>query len=151
MKKIIYAIAAIVLTFTMVACSTSKGTTTVSKGSDLPQYKHLVFAQYDTRDVALAELLQTVQNQIAEKFEVITSDEAVALMRKGEKVLTPHINIKSDSWAGGRTYVTITFHDQRTDESVAVIKSIGLDHNLSPKDQKRALKALKKQLDKTFK
>ena len=52
--------------------------------------------------------------------------------------LTPHINIKSEKWDGGHTYITITFYDLYTDQSVAVVKSSGIGLSIS-QDQKLAL------------
>lgn len=63
--------------------------------------------------------------------------------------LTPHINVKSEKWDGGHTYITITFYDLYTDESVAVVKSSGIGLSIS-QDQKLALGAIRKKLQTIF-
>ena len=47
------------------------------------------------------------------------------------------------------TYISISFYDYDTNQSIAVIKSSGIGWSIS-QDQKLAYKAIKKELDKVF-
>ena len=89
-------------------------------------------------------------NDISEKLQVVSSEKARSLIYQGEKVLSPRINVKTEKWDGGHTYISISFYDYDTNQSVAVVKSSGIGMTISH-DQKLAYKALKKELDKTFK
>jgi hypothetical protein len=64
-------------------------------------------------------------------------------------VLTPHINVKSEKWDGGHTYITITFYDYYTNQAVLVVKSSGIGMTVSH-DQDIALGAIRKELQKVF-
>ena len=52
-----------------------------------------------------------------------------------------HINVKSEKWDSGHSYITITFYDLYTDQSVAVVKSSGIGLSIL-QDQKLALGAI---------
>ena len=56
---------------------------------------------------------------------------------------------KTEKWEGGHTYISISFYDYDTNQSIAVIKSSGIGWSIS-QDQKLAYKAIKKELDKVF-
>ena len=58
--------------------------------------------------------------------------------------------MKSEKWDGGHTYISISFYDYATNQSVAVVKSSGIGLTISH-DQKLALSAIKKELDISFK
>lgn len=58
--------------------------------------------------------------------------------------------MKSEKWDGGHTYITICFYDYETNLTFAVLKSRGIGIFIS-QNQRLAYKAMKKELDKTFK
>ena len=134
----------------LVSCTSSKSVTTVAKGNDISKYKYVVFGSEDEGDAELADILMMVQNDISEKLQVVSPERAHSLIYQGERVLSPRINVKTEKWEGGHTYISISFYDYDTNQSVAVIKSSGIGLTIS-QDQKLAYKAIKKELDKTFK
>ena len=91
-----------------------------------------------------------VQNELSEKLTVVSPTNAAAIISNGGKVLSPRISVKSEKWDGGHTYISISFFDYATNQSVAVVKSSGIGLSISH-DQKLALSAIKKELNKTFK
>ena len=88
-----------------------------------------------------------VRNEISEKLQVVSADKATSLINQGERVLSPKINVKTEKWDGGHTYISISFYDYYTNQSVAVVKSSGIGWSIS-QDQELAYKAIKKELDK---
>lgn len=100
-------------------------------------------------DAELADMLMMVQNEISEKLQVVSAEKAKTLIAFGEKVASPKINVKTEKWDGGHTYISISFYDYDTNQSIAVIKSSGIGWSIS-QDQKLAYKAIKKELDKVF-
>lgn len=150
MKKLINILSVFVIYLTLVACASSQSATTIAKGNDISKYKYVVFGSGDEGDAELADILMMVQNDISEKLQVVSSEKARSLIYQGEKVLSPRINVKTEKWDGGHTYISISFYDYDTNQSVAVVKSSGIGMTISH-DQKLAYKALKKELDKTFK
>lgn len=122
----------------------------MAKGNIISNYKYVVFGSEDEGDAELADILMMVQNDISEKLQVVSSEKARALIREGERVLSPRINVKTEKWDGGHTYISISFYDYDTNQSVAVVKSSGIGMTIS-QDQKLAYQAIKKELDKTFK
>ena len=94
-------------------------------------------------------MLMMVQNEISEKLQVVSAEKAKTLIAFGEKVASPKINVKTEKWDGGHTYISISFYDYDTNQSIAVIKSSGIGWSIS-QDQKLAYKAIKKELDKVF-
>lgn len=150
MKKLINILSVFVIYLTLVACASSQSATTIAKGNDISKYKYVVFGSADEGDAELADILMMVQNDISEKLQVVSSEKARSLIYQGEKVLSPRINVKTEKWDGGHTYISISFYDYDTNQSVAVVKSSGIGMTISH-DQKLAYKALKKELDKTFK
>ena len=150
MKKLINILSVFVIHLTLVACASSQSATTIAKGNDISKYKYVVFGSGDEGDAELADILMMVQNDISEKLQVVSSEKARSLIYQGEKVLSPRINVKTEKWDGGHTYISISFYDYDTNQSVAVVKSSGIGMTISH-DQKLAYKALKKELDKTFK
>ena len=59
------------------------------------------------------------------------------------------MNVKSELWDGGHSYITINLFDYDTNQSIAVIKSSGIGITVS-QDQELAYRAIKKELDKVF-
>jgi hypothetical protein len=113
------------------------------------KYKYIVFGTGDEGDAELADMLMMVQNEISEKLQVVSAEKAKTLIAFGEKVASPKINVKTEKWDGGHTYISISFYDYDTNQSIAVIKSSGIGWSIS-QDQKLAYKAIKKELDKVF-
>ena len=132
----------------MNSCSSSNAV--VSHDSDLFKYKYVVFGKETTGDRELDDMLMLIQNEIANKFQVVSTQKGLDLLNLGEFVLSPSINIKSEKWDGGHTYITINFYDYDTNQSIAVIKSSGIGLTVSH-DQKIALNAIRKKLNKIFK
>lgn len=149
MKKIHYVLFALI-SLLIVSCASSQSTTTIAKGNNVSNYKYVVFGSEDEGDAELADILMMVQNDISEKLQVVSPEKARILIRQGERVLSPRINVKTEKWDGGHTYISISFYDYDTNQSVAVVKSSGIGLSIS-QDQKLAYKAIKKELDKTFK
>lgn len=149
MKKIHYLLFALI-SLLIVSCASSQSTTTMAKGNNVSNYKYVVFGREDEGDAELADILMMVQNDISEKLQVVSPEKARILIRQGERVLSPRINVKTEKWDGGHTYISISFYDYDTNQSVAVVKSSGIGLSIS-QDQELAYKAIKKELDKTFK
>ena len=138
------------LSLLLVSCASSNSVTTFAKGNDLSKYKYVVFGSEDEGDAELADIIMMVQNEISEKLQVVSPEKARSLIYQGDNVLSPRINVKTEKWDGGHTYITISFYDYDTNQSVAVVKSSGIGLSIS-QDQKLAYKAIKKELEKTFK
>ena len=149
MKKYLFVLVTFI-SFILFSCASSDSLTTYAKGIDLSKYKYVVFGSGDKGDAELADILMMLENDISEKLQVVSSEKAISLIYQGEKVLTPRINIKSEKWEGGHTYISISFYDYDTNQSVAVVKSSGIGMSVLD-DQILAYKAIKKELDKTFK
>ena len=149
MRFLANSLLALLLLF-FVSCASSQSTTTIAKGNNVSNYKYVVFGSEDEGDAELADILMMVQNDISEKLLVVSPEKARTLIRQGERVLSPRINVKTEKWDGGHTYISISFYDYDTNQSVAVVKSSGIGLSIS-QDQKLAYKAIKKELEKTFK
>ena len=150
MKKFVYSLSLITFISLMMSCASSKSATTISNGVTLSDYKYIVFGREDDGDAELADILMIVQNKLSEKLTVVSPANATAVISNGGKVLSPRISVKSEKWDGGHTYISISFFDYATNQSVAVVKSSGIGLSISH-DQKLALSAIEKELDKTFK
>lgn len=150
MKKFVYSFSLITFISLMMSCASSKSATTISNGITLSDYKYIVYGREDDGDAELADILMIVQNKLSEKLTVISPADASEIISNGGKVLSPRISVKSEKWDGGHTYISISFFDYATNQSVAVVKSSGIGLSISH-DQKLALSAIKKELDKTFK
>lgn len=129
------------------SCSSSANLV-VSNGANLSKYKYVSFGKEQTGDRELDDVMLLVQNEISE-----TSLQPISLTYAPDDylghTLTPNINVKSEKWDGGQTYITITFYDLLTDQSVAVVKSSGIGMSIS-QDQKLALGAIRKKLQSVF-
>ncbi len=147
-KRIIYIIA-IALFSVFISCASSKSTITALNGTDISRYKYVVFGASDDGDAELADMLMMVQNEISEKLQVVSAERAKSLISFGERVASPKINVKTEKWDGGHTYISISFYDYDTGQCIAVIKSSGIGLSIS-QDQKLAYKAIRKELDKVF-
>lgn len=129
------------------SCSSSANLV-LSSGTNISKYKYVSFGKEQEGDRELDDIMLLVQNEI-----VNTKLQPISLTYAPDDylgcTLTPHINVKSEKWEGGHTYITITFYDLYTDQSVAVIKSSGIGLSIS-QDQKLALGAIRKKLQSTF-
>lgn len=101
--------------------------------------------------MALEDIVMAIQNEIAENYLIdLSSSGSLKRYECADSILVPHIHINSETWDGGHTYITITFYDYKTDQSIAVVKSSGIGISVS-QDQSIALKAIKKKLRELFK
>lgn len=131
------------------SCASSKSTSTVLNGTDLSKYKYVVFGANSDGDAELEDIVMMVQNDISEKLHVVSAEKAILLLSLGEKVVSPKINVKTEKWDGGYTYISVNFYDYDTNQSIAVVKSSGIGLTIS-QDQELAYKAIKKELNKFF-
>ena len=67
-----------------------------------------------------------------------------------DSILSPNIHVTSEKWDGGHTYITVTFYDYNTNQSIAVIKSSCIVLTVSH-DVSIALIELSKKIIKLFK
>lgn len=149
MKKTIYVLI-LFITILFASCASSSSVTTLTKDNNISKYKYIVFGSDDEGDAELADILMLVQNEISKKLQVVSSEKAKSLILQGEYILSPRINVKTEKWDGGHTYISISFYDYETNQSIAVVKSSGIGLTISH-DQKLAYKAIMKELNKTFK
>ena len=130
------------------ACSTSKAV--ISHGINLAKYSYVVFGKESTGDRELDDIVMAVQNEIADtKLQVISEQDGLAKIALGESVLSPNIHVSTEKWDGGHTYITITFYDYDTNQSIIVIKSSGIGLTISH-DQNIASSAIRKKLKEVF-
>lgn len=149
MKKV-YCIVLLIVCTVIASCASSQSVKTTVNGKDISQYKYVVFGSDNEGDAELADIIMMVQNDISEKYQVVSPEKARDLIYQGENVLSPRINVKTEKWDGGHTYISISFYDYDTNQSLAVVKSSGIGLSIT-QDQKLAYEAIKKELDKAFK
>lgn len=141
-------LATIAITVVIQACSTSKAV--VSHNIDLSKYSYVVFGKETSGDRELDDIIMTVQNEIAAtKLAVVSAQDGLAKIAIGEFVLSPNIHVSTEKWDGGHTYITITFYDYDTRQSVVILKSSGIGLSIS-QDQNIVLRAIRKKLKKVF-
>lgn len=150
MKKYVFVLITAFVSLLCLSCASSQSSTIIAKGNIISNYKFVVFGNSDEGDAELADIIMLVQNDISEKLQVVSPEKANILINQGEHVLSPKISVKSEKWDGGHTYISISFYDYDTNRNVAVVKSSGIGMSIS-EDQRLAYKAIKKELDKTFK
>lgn len=123
-------LATIAITVVIQACSTSKAV--VSHNIDLSKYSYVVFGKETSGDRELDDIIMTVQNEIAAtKLAVVSAQDGLAKIAIGEFVLSPNIHVSTEKWDGGHTYITITFYDYDTRQSVVILKSSGIGLSIS--------------------
>lgn len=149
MKRFQQYLFALLINALFISCATTSSTSVVSNQVDLSEYKYVVFGNEDEGDAELADILMVVQNAISEKLIVVSPSKATTLISEGEKVLSPKINVKSEKWDGGHTYISVSLYNYETNQSIAVIKSSGIGLTVSH-DQKLALKSFIKELQKAL-
>ena len=130
------------------ACATSH--LVVATGTNISKYEYVVFGKESEGDRSLDDVVMMVQNEIANtRLKVVSASEGINLIAQGKSVLTPHINVLSEKWDGGHTYITINFYDYNTNQSVIVIKSSGIGLTISH-DQQIAINSIKAKLLEVF-
>jgi hypothetical protein len=151
MKKIFRIIAFTLTTILLItSCGTSQSSTTISSTTSLSGYKYIIIGNMNKdSDAELSDILLKVSNALSEKFIVVQSPQAISLAASGEKIISPRINVKTEEWGGGHTYITIVFCDYETGQDIAVMKSSGIGMTISH-DQELAISAIKKELNKVF-
>lgn len=138
----------IIIGVLMSSCSSSK--IVLSHNIDITKYKYVIFGNETTGDRELNDVVMVVQNQISEtNLKVLSASDIVKIREVADSILTPNIYVTSEKWDGGHTYITITFYDYETNQSVAVVKSSGIGMSIN-RDQNIALGAIKKELNKLF-
>ena len=139
----------LVSVFILSSCSTSKSV--ISSSTDIAKYSYVVFGKTSTGDRELDDVILAVQNEIiATRLQPISDQDAFKKLISGNFILSPNINVKTEKWNGGHTYITITFHDYATDQVIIILKSSGIGSSIL-QDQKKAIKAISRELKKVFK
>lgn len=143
-----------ILPITIIAAliaSCASSNVVLSNSVSIGKYKYVIFGSELSGDDELNDIIMSVENQIAEtNLTVLSKSNTFKIYECYDSILTPNIHVKSEKWDGGHTYITVTFRDYKTRESVAVIKSSGIGLTVGH-DQSIALKAIRKKLNKLFK
>lgn len=148
MNNILKYLFLVICATTLTSCATSKAV--FATGVNMSKYEYVVFGDKSNGDRELDDVVMLVQNEISNtKLTVVSSTNALKLIADGKYVLSPSINVTSEKWDGGHTYITINFHDFDTNQSVAVIKSSGIGLTVSH-DQSIALKSISQKLQEIF-
>lgn len=143
MKKLLYIFILLPIIFT--SCGTSK-IMMVDGVTNLSEYEYIVFGEGSNGSAALEEVLFTVRQEISRtRLKTISKYEANNLILLGHKVLTPNINITSQYWDGGQTYITVSFYDYDSGMLLAMIKSTGIGL-IVEHDQSIAVEEIRKKL-----
>lgn len=145
--KHIIPIAAIIALMT----SCASGKIVLSNDANISKYKYVIFGKETSGDRELDDVVMSVQNQIAEtNLTALSPSNTLKILECSDSILSPNIHVTSEKWDGGHTYITVTFYDYSTNQSVAVIKSSGIGMTVSH-DQSIALNAIRKKLNELFK
>ena len=139
----------IICTIIMMACGTQSATTTLADGVSVFNYKHIAFGSKSEGSAELSDIILSVENELSRRFNVVDENEVNNLLSIGTQVLTPSIDVTSEKWNGGHTYIIISLKDLKSGKIVAVVKSSGIGMSIE-EDQKRALNAITKELDSNF-
>lgn len=121
----------------------------MSNGETFSKYHYVVFGELGNGDAELSDILLEARNEIGLYLKEVDGNEALGLVQKGENVLSPNINVKTERWDGGYTYFTVNFYDYVTNKLVGVVKSKGRGLTIE-EDQTLSLEALRKELGKRF-
>ena len=144
-KFIIHIISIAAMIALMTSCASGK--IVLSNDANISKYKYVIFGKETSGDRELDD----VQNQIAEtNLTVLSPSNTLKIFECSDSILSPNIHVTSEKWDGGHTYITVTFYDYNTNQSVAVIKSSGIGMTVSH-DQSIALSAIRKKISKLFK
>lgn len=148
MRKAILFVTIVINLILTSSCSSSKAV--ISHEVDLAKYEYVVFGNETSGDKALDDIIMLVENEITNtRLQVVSASQGLQLINQGKFVLSPNINVKTQYWDGGHTYITISFYDYNTNQRIAVLKSSGIGLSIS-QDQNIALNAIKKKLQKVF-
>lgn len=132
----------------MVSCASSK--IVLSNNVNIDKYKYVIFGNETSGDRELNDVIMAVENCIGETgLKVLSSSNSLKILECSGSILTPNIHVTSEKWDGGHTYITITFYDYNSNQSIAVVKSSGIGMTVNH-DQNIALNAIKKKLNKLF-
>lgn len=132
----------------MVSCASSK--IVLSNNVNIDKYKYVIFGNETSGDRELNDVIMAVENCIGETgLKVLSSSNSLKILECSDSILTPNIHVTSEKWDGGHTYITITFYDYNSNQSLAVVKSSGIGMTVNH-DQNIALNAIKKKLNKLF-
>lgn len=147
-KLIKHIISIAIMTAFMTSCASCK--IVISNDVNISKYKYVIFGNKTSGDRELDDVVMSVHNQIAEtNLTVLSASNTLRVFECSDSILTPNIHVSSEKWDGGHTYITVTFYDYNTNQSVAVIKSSGIGMTVTH-DQSIALNAIRKKLNKLF-
>lgn len=144
-----YIIATIIIIATMTSCASSR--IVLSDNANLNKYKYVIFGNETTVDRELDDVMMEVRNLISRTgLRVLSASDATKMISCSDSILTPNINVNTEKWDGGHTYITITFYDYANNQPIAVVKGSGIGLSLRH-DQNIALGRIKKKLHRLFK
>ncbi len=149
MKLVKQIIPITIIVLLMASCASSR--VVLSNNVNIDKYKYVIFGNESSGDRELDDVVMAVQNHIAEtNLIVLPASNRSKILECSDSILTPNIHVTSEKWDGGHTYITVTFYDYISNQSIAVVKSSGIGMTVSH-DQNIALGAIRKKLDKLFK
>ena len=138
-----------IIVLLMASCASSR--VVLSNDVNIDKYKYVIFGNESSGDRELDDIVMAVQNYIAEtNLIVLPASNRSKILECSDSILTPNIHVTSEKWDGGHTYITVTFYDYISNQSIAVVKSSGIGMTVNH-DQNIALGAIRKKLDKLFK
>ena len=82
-------------------------------------------------------------------LKVLPTSDATKIISCSDSILSPNINVNTEKWDGGHTYITITFYDYTNNQPIAVVKGSGIGLSLRH-DQNIALGRIRKKLHRLF-
>lgn len=116
-KFIIYIISIAAMIVLMTSCASGK--IVLSNDVNISKYKYVIFGKETSGDRELDDVVMSVQNQIAEtNLIVLSSSNILKICECSDSILSPNIHVTSEKWDGGHTYITVTFYDYNTNQSV---------------------------------
>ena len=136
------------LAFCFSSCVTSNTIFCNNDSDILKSYKYCVFGR-QSGDLTLDVIMMDIENEIGKYVEVVSSSKAATLSASGEKILSPKIQVKTETWDGGQTYVTIVFYDYDTEQRLAILNSSGIGLTIQD-DQSYAKTAMFDEIRKAF-
>ncbi len=149
MKLVKQIIPIAIIVLLMASCASSK--VVLSNNVNIDKYKYVIFGNESSGDRELDDVVMAVQNYIAEtNLIVLPAFNRSKILECSDSIFSPNIHVTSEKWDGGHTYITVTFYDFISNQSIAVVKSSGIGITVSH-DQNIALEAIRKKLDKLFK
>lgn len=111
-----------VFSMMLISCSSS-AKMVVSNGANISKYKYVSFGKEQTGDRELDDVMLLVQNEI-----VNTKLQPISLTYAPDDylgyTLTPHINVKSEKWDGGHTYLPSPFMTFIQTKALQLLKAV---------------------------